>query len=332
MFKLTIIGSLCLASMVYAQEDLENSRFLQGRNRTGIPKQYKDTDTIKFAEFLGCGACIRGGYIFCIPGPEGSDPSTWPAANRNRCYQSATTLAAAKLPAPWTCSNTYTDKTLAKAFCPFQANKCGAIQDFDFGDVGEKTTVKISLAPGETCNYRVRSFKGFPRFKPSDTTGFEIENVDYDDDDLQDGKRMLQGEQNAGPRRGLNRTKEERQKGGFKAESEAAKPNRNIVPRRDGANGTQPGKGPRAGKYDPSNPDSQNFKGAKRDKSEPLEKVRYQQISVTALGNLTSNTSSRILQEDLYDMDLEIGSEDFSGAYTLVFSASVLIFSLFAFF
>lgn len=191
MFKLTIIGSLCLTSLASAQV-FDESRFLQiNGTRQGIPKQYKDTDIIKFAETLGCGACIRGGYIFCIPGAEGSDPTTWPAGIKNRCYQSATTLAAAKLAAPWSCSNTYTDKTLAKGFCPFQGSKCGNIQSFDFGEVGEKTNINITLAPGETCHYKVRSFKGFPAFKPSDTTGFEIENVDYDDDDLQNGRRML---------------------------------------------------------------------------------------------------------------------------------------------
>ncbi len=125
---------------------------------------------------------------------------------------------------------------------------------------------------------------------------------------------MLQGGQNAGSKKGLNKTQEERKKGGFKAESEAPKPNRNMVPRREGNNGTQPAKGPKAGKFDPSNPNSQKFKGGNPNKAEPLEKIRYQQITVTALGNLTSNTSSRILQEDLYSMSLEIGSEDFSGA------------------
>ena len=63
----------------------------------------------------------------------------------------------------------------------------------------------MTLAPGETCNYKIRSFKGCPAFKPSDTTGFEIENLDFDDDDLDEGRRMLQG----GARR-LNKTKEER--------------------------------------------------------------------------------------------------------------------------
>ena len=67
MFKLTIIGTLCLA--VFAQD-----RFLQGQR---APKEYKDTDKIPYNANLKCGACIRGGYVFCIPGAEDSDPSTW---------------------------------------------------------------------------------------------------------------------------------------------------------------------------------------------------------------------------------------------------------------
>jgi hypothetical protein len=105
---------------------------------------------------------------------------------------------------------------------------------------------------------------------------------------------MLQVE---GGKRGLNKTKDERKRLGFKAESESPKPKRNkSVSYRCDDNGTQPKKGPKVGKFDPSDPSSKKFKGGNRDKSEPLEKVRYQQISVTALGNLTSNSSKRILQ------------------------------------
>jgi hypothetical protein len=38
---------------------------------------------------------------------------------------------------------------------------------------------------------------------------------------------MLQGGMNAGPKKGLNRTQDERRRGGFKAESEPAKPRNN---------------------------------------------------------------------------------------------------------
>ena len=42
-----------------------------------IPKSYGDNVTIPFNASLGCGACLRANYIYCIPGAEGSDPSTW---------------------------------------------------------------------------------------------------------------------------------------------------------------------------------------------------------------------------------------------------------------
>ncbi len=194
-------------------------------------------------------------------------------------------------------------------------------------DVGDKTSINITLDAGETCTYKVRSFRGFPAFKPSDTTGFEIENVDYDDDDISNSRRMLDG-----AKKGSGKTLEQRKKDGFKASSDSPKPNRNITIPRNGSaqNGDKPEKGPKVAKFDPSLSGSQKFKGGARNKSEPLEKTRYQQITVTALGNLT--TASRILQTDSYSMSLEIGSEDFSGAYSLVFSASVLVLSLFAFF
>jgi hypothetical protein len=57
MFKLSIIGSLCLVSLAYAQ-DYENSRFLQDANLQFIPKKCRDNTTIAFSEALNCGACI----------------------------------------------------------------------------------------------------------------------------------------------------------------------------------------------------------------------------------------------------------------------------------
>jgi hypothetical protein len=37
----------------------------------GPPKFYDQNATIAFSSTLGCGSCIRGGYIHCIPGTEG---------------------------------------------------------------------------------------------------------------------------------------------------------------------------------------------------------------------------------------------------------------------
>jgi hypothetical protein len=37
------------------------------------PKKYDENLKIPFKVDLGCGACIRGDYVYCIPGPEGSN-------------------------------------------------------------------------------------------------------------------------------------------------------------------------------------------------------------------------------------------------------------------
>jgi len=73
--------------------------------------------------------------------------------------------------------------------------------------------------------------------------------------------------------------------------------------------------------YNPStDSDGYKFKGGKMNGgNDTLCKPRYQQISVTALGNLTSASSARLLQtttggDTYYSMQLTIGSEDFSGA------------------
>ena len=135
-------------------------------------------------------------------------------------------MTAAKLAAPWTCSNIFSDPVLAKGFCPFPRSKCGSNQDFDFGEIGEKTDINITVSAGETCTYRIKAECGLPSFKPSTTDGFEIDNVDYDDDDLDETStlRMLQGNAPRGNNSWRsNRTKEERKSAGFKAEKEVRK-------------------------------------------------------------------------------------------------------------
>jgi hypothetical protein len=37
---------------------------------------------------------------------------------------------------------------------------------------------------GETCTFYVEADCGLPAFKPNDTTGFDIDVIDYDEDDL----------------------------------------------------------------------------------------------------------------------------------------------------
>ncbi len=95
-------------------------------------------------------------------------------------------------------------------------------------------------------------------------------------------------------------------------------------------------KGPQFAKFDPTERKGpMMFKGgAKRHEAENICKKRYQQIMVTALGNLTATNSSRILQSDqeVFTMTLEIGTSDFSGASSLLFSAIAVMFTVFAFF
>jgi len=86
--------------------------------------------------------------------------------------------------AKYLCSNTYTDTTLAKAMCPFKKDRCGNNTAFSFDAVGQQQNINITLPQGETCNFLITADCGLPAFKPNDTTGFEIETVDYDDDDL----------------------------------------------------------------------------------------------------------------------------------------------------
>ena len=98
-------------------------------------------------------------------------------------------------------------------------------------------------------------------------------------------------------------------------------------------NGPQDNKGPKAGKFNSS--EAKDGKKKFKDGNftgEPLEKKRYQHITVTALGNLT--VGSRILQSaDSFTMNLEVGAEDVSGCAKLFFSASIIVvvslFSLF---
>jgi hypothetical protein len=50
--------------------------------------------------------------------------------------------------------------------------------------VGQKQNISITLNKGEACTFQVEAQCGLPAFKPNDTTGFDIETIDYDEDDL----------------------------------------------------------------------------------------------------------------------------------------------------
>lgn len=76
--------SLLVLGTVSANDFL---RYLQGGQRG--QKSYGENVSINFANTLGCGACIRGGYIYCIPGAEGSDPSSWAANTKAVCCRNS---------------------------------------------------------------------------------------------------------------------------------------------------------------------------------------------------------------------------------------------------
>lgn len=81
--------------------------------------------------------------------------------------------------------------------CPFNKTSCGGNNTIDFqGDsVGEKKVINITLPTGETCQFKVKAKCGLPAFEPlNETTGFDIQIVDYDEDDLDtaNSARLLQ--------------------------------------------------------------------------------------------------------------------------------------------
>ena len=81
--------------------------------------------------------------------------------------------------------------------CPFNKTQSGGNQGFNFSDVGQSQTLNITLAQGESCTFQVQAKCGLPKFKPNQTTGFQITVLDYDDRDVKNsssssGGRLLQ--------------------------------------------------------------------------------------------------------------------------------------------
>lgn len=85
------------------------------------PKKYDEDLKIPFKADLGCGACIRGNYIYCIPGPEGSNFTQWKAGLKAVCCTTSTCKEASDK-ANYNCSSQYSDQMMAKALCPFNRN------------------------------------------------------------------------------------------------------------------------------------------------------------------------------------------------------------------
>lgn len=99
-----------------------------------------------------------------------------------------------------------------------------------------------------------------------------------------------------------------------------------------GPGGNRPQPGPQARRYDPSEGPQQKFKGGEKPEKPEICKKRYQQIAITALGDIGSNTTARILQTaPVYTMTLEVGTTTFSSAFSslasFAFAAVVLALS-----
>ena len=82
MYKVTTATLLVVGTMATGD-------FLRVLNERRPPRFYGDDVIFPFKAQLGCGRCIRGGYIYCIPGAEGSDPSTWGAGATSVCCKDA---------------------------------------------------------------------------------------------------------------------------------------------------------------------------------------------------------------------------------------------------
>jgi hypothetical protein len=191
---------------------LASGEFLNERNLQAIPppppppppvpqytsttralKYYGDDIKITWRATLGCGACITGGYTYCFMGQEGQDYSN--VALTQTCCVNSTTAGCSVINNPaYTCSNKYSDKMLAKNICPYQSSKCGGKgQAFRFNTWGDSTKNALSLAlsNGDTCSLIINTQCGVPAFTVGDTTGFQIESIDYNDDEATRRRRVL---------------------------------------------------------------------------------------------------------------------------------------------
>lgn len=78
---------------------------------------------------------------------------------------------------------------MALGMCPFERKKCGNLTangTLTLASVGQNQVLNISLGLGETCTFKIQAKCGLPAFEPlSNVTGFDIQVIDYDDDDIE---------------------------------------------------------------------------------------------------------------------------------------------------
>ena len=113
-----------------------------------IPESYGEFVVIPFKASLDCGPCIRAWNIYCIPGAEGSDPSTWGTTYPVCCEDEDNCPALSNN--TYTCSANNRSIALALALCPSEKKSCGNSTAFGFDAIGEKQSINIALVQGET--------------------------------------------------------------------------------------------------------------------------------------------------------------------------------------
>lgn len=196
--------------------------------------------------------------------------------------------------------------------CPFNRSSCGSNNEIDFNSTAsEKKTVNITLPTGETCTFKIKAKCGLPTFEPlNDTTGFDIQIVDYDEDDLDasNSARLLQAL--PPPQNNTNKTGDKKEDGERKPKE--MKNKAANVTRVNGPKSDKEFKGPQLKTYNPDEGKKREFKGGAKLNQTSMCKNRYQQISVTYMGNLTG--SARLLQS--------VSNSSSSSYQTLVFEAS----------
>jgi hypothetical protein len=200
--------------------------------------------------------------------------------------------------------------------CPFRKSNCGDSSSFAFDAVNQAQDINITLPLGETCTFQLQASCGLPSFKPNDTTGFDIETIDYDEDDLAEassGRRMLDGNENKNEGKKEGDGSGEKRK--FNSNSTQPKPPKNFQIKKEedvekekknkteeskngssDSNKTRKATGPQKKTYDPSEGKERKFKGGEKPENATICKKRYQQIIVTALGDVNTTAPARILQ------------------------------------
>ncbi len=88
-------------------------------------KYYGDDIRITWAATLGCGACINGGYTYCVQGKEGDD-FTGKTVTQTCCRDSTSANCPQVSNTTWTCSNIFSDRMTAKGLCPYKSTSCGS--------------------------------------------------------------------------------------------------------------------------------------------------------------------------------------------------------------